>query len=69
MLRAAATAAWFLLPACGYLISYLVYGSDSADKKCRCRSSSSSANSSSRVAMIYSSKSALPSEWDKRQVG
>ncbi|KAF6266424.1 hypothetical protein COO60DRAFT_452801 [Scenedesmus sp. NREL 46B-D3] len=71
MLRAAAAAAWVVLPACGYLFSYLLQGPDSADNKgssCTPGSTTSTISSKS-MPMIYSSKSALPSEWDKRQWG
>jgi hypothetical protein len=74
MLRAAAVAAWLILPYFGYFLGILFQDSESADGKgsgaIRWSSSStrSSRSSSARMPMIYSSKSALPSEWDKRQV-
>jgi hypothetical protein len=73
MLRAAATAAWIFLPAVGYLLGVLIEPPESADSKgtdgsTYSSTSARSTRSSSRMPMIYSSKSALPSEWDKRQV-
>eukprot|EP00878_Enallax_costatus_P031752 GHUV01034775.1.p1 GENE.GHUV01034775.1~~GHUV01034775.1.p1 ORF type:complete len:118 (-),score=5.04 GHUV01034775.1:2-355(-) len=58
---AAATAAWLLVPIvpiCGYVLSLWLYPSSRV-----------TSNEHSRKGMIYTSRAALPSEWDKRQWG
>lgn len=58
---AAATAAWLLLPivpVCGYVLSLWLY-----------TPSRSSSKESTKQQMIYTSRAALPSEWDKRTWG
>lgn len=58
---AAATAAWLLVPIvpiCGYVVSLWLYAP-----------SRNNSRSPSKQAMMYSSRAALPSEWDKRQWG